>query len=92
MSLYVCIAMERNTDCPDGIVSLHPDAKFFGDAMEIDEWDMAVIWSPETPEVEEGVSMKDVGSATGRAPAVNNGPGGLINEGVKGWNKYVLER
>lgn len=84
--------MERNTDCPDGIVSLHPDAKFVGDAMGIDAWDTAVVWTPETPEIEEGVSMKDVGPATGRAPAVNNGRATGVNEEVAGWNKYELIR
>lgn len=84
--------MERNTDCPDGIVSMHSDAKFFGDAMEMDAWDTAVIWTPDTPEVEEGVSMDDVGPATGMAPAVNNGRSGSVNEKVQGWNKYELTR
>lgn len=84
--------MERNTDCPDGIVSLHPDAKFVGNFMGINDWNSAVVWTPETPEIEDNVSMKDVGPASGEAPAVNNGRSDSVNEEVEGWNKYELLR
>lgn len=78
---------------PEGIVSMDSNARFVGNAFDIDEWDRAMVWSPDEPTVEDNVSKElETDSASGKAPAVNGGKAIGVNKEVKGWNKWLLIR
>mgnify|MGYP006265908523 CR=1 FL=1 len=74
----------------DGIESMPQNAIFVGNGVRQDNWTRSVVWSPNEIEVEENVEVTKCEEASGLAPAVNND--GEVNEEVKGWFKYYLER
>lgn len=76
----------------DGIESMPANARFVGNGMQINEWTSAVVWSPESIEVENDVSIVKVEVADGTAPAVTSGGLEDKNEEVEGWDKYHLRR
>lgn len=75
----------------DGIESMPKNALFVGDAMEIDDWEKAVVWTPEPIDVKDSVSIVQTEPADGTAPAVT-AAGEDKNEQVEEWNKVHLRR
>lgn len=82
--------MELQDAFIDGIKSMPNNAVFVGNGVRPDNWDKAVVWSPVEINVENDVSITKREKASGKAPAVSDGD--EVNEEIKGWFKYYLER